>query len=266
MKIFLWIIFPYICLTSFVAGPRVALQVRQVRLDQPVVGALREEDPLVGIAALSLRHPRRVRRATSWVCSCPRAGPTPWAFPSIRTTWWRSSWARSPESPRWRVWRCSIYRRRTTPSVLRVTTVTDKVMYPLLGASSRLGLVNTIGVNLFGVGGYSGGYNYRDSVAVWFRDVLTFHPSAAPIAGAPWSFELARAVRHAAASARGPTRAWSTCWPRPSATPTARTSSTGVERRREPRARPVGAGSARTRAPASRWDVVEERRGSPINN
>jgi nitrate reductase gamma subunit len=83
-----------------------------------------------------------------------------------------------------------IYRRRTTPSVLRVTTVTDKIMYPLLGIVITLGLVNTIGVNLFGLGGYSGGYNYRDSVAVWFRDVLTFHPSATPMIGAPWSFEL----------------------------------------------------------------------------
>ena len=82
-----------------------------------------------------------------------------------------------------------IYRRRTTPSVFRVTTVSDKVMYVLLGTVIGLGLVNTLGVNLFGLGGHAGGYNYRTTVAAWFRDVLLLHPSIAQMSGVPWSFQ-----------------------------------------------------------------------------
>lgn len=59
-----------------------------------------------------------------------------------------------------------IHRRRTLPSLFRVTSARDKIMYLLLGIVIALGLVNTIGVNLFGVGGNSSGYNYWNSVAV----------------------------------------------------------------------------------------------------
>jgi nitrate reductase gamma subunit len=83
-----------------------------------------------------------------------------------------------------------VYRRRMTPSVLRVTSKADKAMYPLLGAVILLGLVNTIGVGLLGLGGHAGGYNYRTTVAVWFRDVLLFHPTVTQMATAPWSFQL----------------------------------------------------------------------------
>ena len=83
-----------------------------------------------------------------------------------------------------------IYRRRMTPSVLRVTSTADKAMYPLLGAVIALGIVNTIGVNLLGLGGHADGYDYRTTVAVWFRDVLTLHPSVTQMSGAPWSFQL----------------------------------------------------------------------------
>jgi nitrate reductase gamma subunit len=63
-------------------------------------------------------------------------------------------------------------------------------MYPLLGAVIALGIVNTIGVNLLGLGGHAGGYDYRSTVAVWFRDVLMFHPSTSQMLGAPWSFQV----------------------------------------------------------------------------
>jgi len=84
-----------------------------------------------------------------------------------------------------------VYRRRTTPSVFRATTPTDKAMYLLLGLVVALGIVNTIGVQLFGLGGYgSSGYNYRETVAVWFRGIFWFQPDPELMAGAPWSFRL----------------------------------------------------------------------------
>jgi len=84
-----------------------------------------------------------------------------------------------------------IYRRRTVGRVFTVTTRMDKLMYVVLAAVILLGAWNTIGVNLLDVSGkYSGGYNYRDSVAVWFRSLFVLQPDASGMAGAPPSFQL----------------------------------------------------------------------------
>ena len=83
-----------------------------------------------------------------------------------------------------------VYRRRMTPSVFKVTSPMDKVMFLVLGSVMLFGLLNTIGVGLLGMGSHPGGYNYRVSVSVWFRDVLLFHPNAAMMAGVPWSFQV----------------------------------------------------------------------------
>ncbi len=53
-----------------------------------------------------------------------------------------------------------------------------------------LGIVNTIGVKLLGLGGHAGGYAYRTTVAVWFRDVLMFHLSTTQMSGTPCSFQV----------------------------------------------------------------------------
>ena len=83
-----------------------------------------------------------------------------------------------------------IYRRRTDFRVFLVTTRTDKLMYVVLGTVVALGIYNTLGVQLLGLGGYSGGYNYRESVAVWFRSVAYFQPKPELMAEAPLSFQL----------------------------------------------------------------------------
>jgi nitrate reductase gamma subunit len=77
-----------------------------------------------------------------------------------------------------------IARRRLTLGVFRATTVNDKVMYVVLGTVVALGIVNTIGVNLLG-----GGYDYRETVAVWFRSIFWFQPEGTELAAAPWSFQ-----------------------------------------------------------------------------
>ena len=73
-----------------------------------------------------------------------------------------------------------IYRRRTTPAVFRATTKSDKLMYVVLGAVIALGLTTTFYWQIIG-----GGYDYRQTVAVWFRSIFYFNPQAADMASAP---------------------------------------------------------------------------------
>ncbi|MEO6511479.1 MAG: respiratory nitrate reductase subunit gamma, partial [Nocardioides sp.] len=56
-----------------------------------------------------------------------------------------------------------IYRRRTVGPVFSATTRMDKVMYLFLAAVILLGLYNTVAANIFGH------YDYREGVSVWFR-------------------------------------------------------------------------------------------------
>lgn len=83
-----------------------------------------------------------------------------------------------------------IYRRRTDFRVFIATTRMDKLMYVVLGTVIGLGVWNTVAVQMFGIGGYPGGYNYRESVAVWFRSVAYFQPKPELMAHAPLSFQL----------------------------------------------------------------------------
>lgn len=84
-----------------------------------------------------------------------------------------------------------IYRRRTVLRVFQVTTKLDKLMYLVLGTLVGLGVYNTIGVNLLNLPGkYPDGYNYRETVAVWFRSIATFNPRAELMMEAPLTFQL----------------------------------------------------------------------------
>lgn len=84
-----------------------------------------------------------------------------------------------------------IYRRRTVGRVFRVTTRTDKLMYVVLGAVVLVGAYNTIGVNLLDLPGkYPSGFNYRDTIAVWFRSVFMLDPESELMTEAPFTFQL----------------------------------------------------------------------------
>ncbi|MFZ0323060.1 MAG: respiratory nitrate reductase subunit gamma [Actinomycetes bacterium] len=84
-----------------------------------------------------------------------------------------------------------IYRRRTVGRVFRVTTPMDKAMYVVLAAVVLLGTYNTIGVNLLDLPGkYPDGFNYRETVSVWFRSIFWLHPQAELMAKSPLSFQL----------------------------------------------------------------------------
>jgi nitrate reductase gamma subunit len=79
-----------------------------------------------------------------------------------------------------------VYRRRTTGPVFMATTRNDKLMYAVLISAIVLGLWTT----LVSVSAGEHAHNYRETVAPWFRSVLTLRPDVDAMAAAPFSFHL----------------------------------------------------------------------------
>ena len=79
-----------------------------------------------------------------------------------------------------------IYRRRTSGPVFAATTKNDKTMYVFLTAAILLGLLTT----LIGSGIVGDGYDYRETVSVWFRSIFLLSPRADLMATAPTSFQI----------------------------------------------------------------------------
>ncbi len=77
-----------------------------------------------------------------------------------------------------------VYRRRTTGPVFSATTRMDKAMYLLLATVIVLGLFNTVVANVVG------GYDYREGVSIWFRGIFRFDPQPALMGEAPLGFQL----------------------------------------------------------------------------
>ncbi|MFI1566516.1 respiratory nitrate reductase subunit gamma [Streptomyces sp. NPDC020490] len=76
--------------------------------------------------------------------------------------------------------------RRLLTRRIRITTDrSDKVLFPLLAAAVVLGITATATHNVFG-----GGYDYRETVSVWFRGLFTLQPQPDAISGAPLLFQL----------------------------------------------------------------------------
>ncbi|GAB1516746.1 respiratory nitrate reductase subunit gamma [Actinophytocola sp. KF-1] len=78
-----------------------------------------------------------------------------------------------------------IARRFVNGRVRRVTTTMDKVLYAALAAMVVLGMIATVGTNLLG-----DGYDYRETIAVWFRGIFWLSPDARLMAGAPLLYQL----------------------------------------------------------------------------
>jgi len=71
-------------------------------------------------------------------------------------------------------------RRFVTKARLRlVTRRADIVMYVLLVIVASAGMWATVGVNMV----TPGGFNYRETVAVWFRSIFLFNPDVAVMTG-----------------------------------------------------------------------------------
>ncbi|MFE6287746.1 respiratory nitrate reductase subunit gamma [Streptomyces sp. NPDC057877] len=78
-----------------------------------------------------------------------------------------------------------IYRRRTVGPVFSATTRNDKAMYLSLVVTIGLGLAATVAANIVG-----GGYDYRETVSLWFRSIFAFQPDPDRMTGAPVLFQL----------------------------------------------------------------------------
>lgn len=71
-------------------------------------------------------------------------------------------------------------RRITVGRVRRATTPMDRVAYGLLWAMIILGVLTTVGYNILGPG-----FNYRPTVGVWWRSIVTFQPDVDALATVP---------------------------------------------------------------------------------
>jgi nitrate reductase gamma subunit len=78
-----------------------------------------------------------------------------------------------------------IARRFVNGRVRRRTTTMDKILYAFLAAMVVLGMTATVGKNLLG-----GGYDYRETIAVWFRGIFWFRPHTELMTGAPLVYRL----------------------------------------------------------------------------
>lgn len=78
-----------------------------------------------------------------------------------------------------------LLRRTTVPRVRATTSAVDYLALILLGIVVLLGIYLTLIVQEFGPG-----YEYRESVGVWFRSLFALHPDVNAIAGAPVMYQV----------------------------------------------------------------------------
>ncbi|MGB3732491.1 respiratory nitrate reductase subunit gamma [Microbacterium sp.] len=78
-----------------------------------------------------------------------------------------------------------IFRRRTVPAVFLATTVMDKIMYVLLGATLLFGTAATVVHQVFGPG-----FHYRETISPWIREALIFRPRPELMVDVPLLFQL----------------------------------------------------------------------------
>lgn len=79
-----------------------------------------------------------------------------------------------------------LVRRFVVKSIRLATSRNDILMYVLLCLPIGLGSAATITQQIFG---QPGGYNYRESISPWFRSLFIFQPDLTLMAGAPGVFK-----------------------------------------------------------------------------
>ncbi|MDO5753927.1 respiratory nitrate reductase subunit gamma [Arthrobacter sp.] len=179
---FIWLIYPYICLTIFVLGhigryryDKFGWTSRSSQMYESRI--LRWANPMFhfGILAVFMGHVMGLGIPQSWT-DAVGISETTYHIMAVSVGAIAGF--------------CTIagligllYRRRFTKAVLGATTKMDKVMYAMLGLVVVLGLINT-------VSGVATTYNYREGVSVWFRSIFYFNPQPELMVVAPLSFQL----------------------------------------------------------------------------
>ncbi len=179
---FLWLIFPYICLTIFVLGhvgryryDKFGWTSRSSQMYEDKI--LRWANPMFhfGILAVFLGHVMGLGIPKTWTDAVGisegmyhfmaiSVGAVAGVFTMVGFVG-------------------LLYRRRFTKAVLGATTKMDKLMYLMLAVVILTGLINT-------GSGVVGHYSYREGVSIWFRSIFYFNPQPELMAGAPLSFQL----------------------------------------------------------------------------
>ncbi|QWQ84069.1 respiratory nitrate reductase subunit gamma [Corynebacterium glutamicum] len=80
-----------------------------------------------------------------------------------------------------------IVRRVINKTVFLSTSRSDKVMYVLLGAAILSGFIATVSTQVFG-GAH--GYDYRETISPWLRQLLIFNAQPELMADVPWEFKV----------------------------------------------------------------------------
>ncbi|MEU7244175.1 respiratory nitrate reductase subunit gamma [Streptomyces sparsogenes] len=180
----LWVAFPYICLAVFVVG-----HVWRYRQDQFGWTSrtsqllehrwLRWGSPLFHFGAFMViaGHVGGLVIPDSWT---EAAGISEHAYHTVAV------WAGTAAGVTMVTGLGMLCARRLLTRRIRLgTDRSDKVLFPLLSATVLLGISATLTHNVFG-----GGYDYRETVAVWFRGVFDLHPQPEAMADAPLLFRL----------------------------------------------------------------------------
>ncbi|MCW2133201.1 respiratory nitrate reductase gamma subunit [Arthrobacter sp. VKM Ac-2550] len=182
LDVFLWLIFPYICLTIFVLGHIVRYRYdkfgwtsRSSQMYEDSI--LRWANPMFhfGILAVFVGHVMGLGIPQSWTDAVGISHEA-YHFMAISVGALAGVFTIVGLIG-------LLYRRRFTKLVLGATTKMDKLMYLMLGIVILSGLVNT-------GSGAVGDYNYREGVSVWFRSIFYFNPRPELMPDAPLSFQI----------------------------------------------------------------------------
>lgn len=80
-----------------------------------------------------------------------------------------------------------LYRRVVNRSVFLSTATSDKIMYVFLCLALFSGFIATVSTQVFGE---PGGYDYRETISPWLRQLLIFNAQPELMASAPWQFKV----------------------------------------------------------------------------
>ncbi|KXB54316.1 MULTISPECIES: respiratory nitrate reductase subunit gamma [Corynebacterium] len=80
-----------------------------------------------------------------------------------------------------------LYRRIVNRSVFLSTSKSDKVMYVFLGLALLSGTIATFSTQVFGG---PQGYDYRETISPWLRDLIVFNIHPETMVDVPWQFKL----------------------------------------------------------------------------
>jgi nitrate reductase gamma subunit len=179
----LWVVIPYICLTTFVVGhvwryryDKFGWTTRSSQLYEDRL--LRLGSPLFhfGILAVFLGHVMGLGVPKSWT---EAVGISDGVYHFLAVSIGAVAGIGTIVGMA-----ILIYRRRTVGPVFSATTAMDKVMYLFLAVVIVLGLANTVVANIIGH------YDYREGVSIWFRGIFRFDLHPELMAAAPIGFQL----------------------------------------------------------------------------